>query len=210
MTGRWPPAVRSRSRIASTTWKPSSSGMWMSRSNRSKGSRSSRASASRPLTAIAAESPRRVSMCSRRSRLKSLSSAARMRSGTPGQAFRDRWPHHGRAERVTASGSPSCTITRRIVSISSRCWSGLSRMALIPSSRARPRSPGRSPEVSRMRRVAAQLGLLADHGRPGPGRRCPACGSRGVRAGRGGPGPSCARGHPWPSAASPAAVGSIA
>ena len=49
MTGWWPPVVRSRSRIAATTWKPSSSGMWMSNSNRSIGSRSSSASASRPL-----------------------------------------------------------------------------------------------------------------------------------------------------------------
>ena len=51
MTGKWPPADRSRSRIAWMTWKPSSSGMWTSRSSRSKASSSARDNASRPLFA---------------------------------------------------------------------------------------------------------------------------------------------------------------
>ena len=93
MTGKCPPAARSRSRIARTTWKPSSSGMCTSRSSRSKsgsGNRSrageivrrrrrslsrsgpglrpfdpSRASASRPLFASRTLWPRRTSSRSR-------------------------------------------------------------------------------------------------------------------------------------------------
>ena len=81
MTGKWPPAVRSRSRIARTTWKPSSSGMWTSRSSRSKAPSSARASASRPLFASRTRWPRRTSSCSRSCALNSLSSATRMCSG---------------------------------------------------------------------------------------------------------------------------------
>ena len=86
MTGKCPPVDRSRSRIAWITWKPSSSGMWTSRSSRSKAPSSARDSASRPLFASRTRWPRRTSSCSRSCALNSLSSATRMsQRGAAGQ-----------------------------------------------------------------------------------------------------------------------------
>ncbi len=81
MTGKCPPASRSRSRMAWMTWKPSRSGMWRSRSNRSKSPSFAKDSASLPLFASRTRWPRRTSNCSKSCALSSLSSATRMRSG---------------------------------------------------------------------------------------------------------------------------------
>ena len=59
--GKRSPADRSRSRTARATWKPSSSGMLMSRRSRSKPPSCARDSASRPLFATRTWCPRRPS-----------------------------------------------------------------------------------------------------------------------------------------------------